>query len=87
MAAVSLNNGFAAIELGRCIGCGLCVPVCPEDAISLVKKDEEIIPPMTEEDLLDTELALKSTLTGKVRNYSLKTFLRIISRLAPSSPN
>ena len=84
MDAVSLDNGFAVIELTRCIGCGLCVPVCPEDAISLVKKEQEIIPPITPEELFDTELAMKSTLAGKVRNFSLKTFLRIIYRLAPA---
>jgi electron transport complex protein RnfB len=87
MKAVSLNNGFAAIELARCIGCGLCVPVCPEDAISLVKKEGEIIPPATPEELFDTELALKSTLAGKIRNYSLKTFLRVVFHLAPGSQN
>jgi NAD-dependent dihydropyrimidine dehydrogenase PreA subunit len=53
MSAMSLNNGFAAIELTRCIGCGLCIPTCPEDAISLVKKHQEIIPPVTAEDLFD----------------------------------
>jgi len=88
MAALSLNNGFAVINLDRCIGCGLCVPVCPEDAISLVKKEQVTVPPMTEEDLFDTELALKSTLAGKMRNYSLKTFLRILTRFAsPSVPS
>ena len=87
MTAVSLDNGFATIELARCIGCGLCVPACPEDAISLVKKEQEILPPVTPEELFDTELALKSTLAGKIRNYSLKTFLRVIYRLAPGSQN
>jgi Fe-S-cluster-containing hydrogenase component 2 len=84
MSAMSLNNGFAAIELTRCIGCGLCIPTCPEDAISLVKKHQEIIPPVTPEDLFDIELAKKSTMTGRLRNYSLKTFLKIMYRLAPS---
>ena len=78
--AVSLDNGFATIKLARCIGCGLCVPVCPEDAIALMQKDKETIPPQTQQDLFDTELALKSTMTGKVRNYSIKTLLRILSR-------
>jgi len=84
MEAVALNNGFAVIEFARCIGCGLCVPTCPEDAISLVRKEQEIIPPVTPEDLFDTELAKKSTLAGRIRNFSLKTFLRIVFRLAPA---
>lgn len=82
MKAVSLDNGFAAINLARCIGCGLCVPVCPEEAISLVSKEQEIIPPVTAEELFDAELALKSTLSGKIRNYSLKTLIRVASRFS-----
>jgi electron transport complex protein RnfB len=82
MDAVLMDNGFASVDLARCIGCGLCVPTCPEDAIHLVKKDQETVPPLTEEDLFDTILAQKSTLTGKMRNYSLKTFLRVVSRFS-----
>ena len=82
MNAVSLNNGFATIELARCIGCGLCVPGCPEKAITLAKKHQEIIPPVTAEDLFDLELAKKNTLSGRIRNYSLKTFIRVASRFS-----
>jgi NAD-dependent dihydropyrimidine dehydrogenase PreA subunit len=82
MQAVSLNNGYAVVDLTRCIGCGLCVPVCPEHALSLIAKEQETIPPVTTEDLFDTELAKKSTLAGKVRNYSLKTFIRVASRFS-----
>jgi len=80
--AVSMNNGFASVDLGRCIGCGLCVPTCPEDAIVLVKKELETVPPLNEEELFDTILAQKSTVTGRMRNYSMKTFLRVASRLS-----
>jgi Fe-S-cluster-containing hydrogenase component 2 len=82
MDAVAMDNGYASVDLARCIGCGLCVPTCPEDAIHLVKKDQEIVPPLTEEELFDTILAQKSTLTGRMRNYSLKTFLRVVSRFS-----
>jgi Pyruvate/2-oxoacid:ferredoxin oxidoreductase delta subunit len=82
--AVSLVEGKAAIEMARCIGCGLCVPVCPEDAIAMVKKEQETVPPLTMEERFGIELAKKSTLAGKIRNFSLKTFLRIVFRLAPS---
>ena len=85
MEALSLVNGFAAIELTRCIGCGLCVPACPETAISLVQKEQEALPPLTSEDLYNTELALKSTLSGRIRNFSLKAFLRVVFRLSALS--
>ena len=59
--AVKLDNNVSIIDLARCIGCGVCVPYCPNDAISLVKKEQEIIPPETEEDLYDRILAGKTT--------------------------
>jgi ferredoxin len=55
---------FEALELAdallmnvdrlRCVGCGVCVPACPEDAMSLVRRPEEEIipPPVTEQDWL-----------------------------------
>jgi hypothetical protein len=49
-----------------------------------VKKEQELVPPMTMEERFDFELAKKSTLTGKIRNFSLKTFLRIVFRLTPA---
>ena len=33
------------VDLARCIGCGLCVPTCPEDAISMIPKPQADIPP------------------------------------------
>jgi electron transport complex protein RnfB len=80
--AVALKDAVSSIDLARCIGCGLCVPTCPENAIFLVKKAQEIIPPETEEELFDRILAPKTTLTGRMRNYLLKSFLRVVSRFS-----
>ena len=80
--AVVLEDAVYSIDLARCIGCGLCVPTCPEHAMSLVKKVQEIVPPQTEEELYDRILAPKQTLKGKTRNYLLKSFLRVVSRLS-----
>jgi NAD-dependent dihydropyrimidine dehydrogenase PreA subunit len=80
--AVAMNNGYANVDLARCIGCGLCVPTCPEEAIYLVKKEQEVVPPLTEEELYDSLLDYKNSLPGRVKNYSMKTFLRVASRLS-----
>jgi Na+-translocating ferredoxin:NAD+ oxidoreductase RNF subunit RnfB len=80
--AVKSEDTVSSVDLARCIGCGLCVPTCPENAMSLVKKAQEILPPQTEEDLYDAILAPKKTVTGKMRNYFVKTFLRVASRLS-----
>jgi MinD superfamily P-loop ATPase len=45
MEAVVMKEGVARINRARCLGCGLCVPYCPEDAIRLVKKERERVPP------------------------------------------
>lgn len=75
-------NGHASVDLKRCIGCGLCVPTCKENAMHLISKKTEVIPPKTEAELFDTILEQKSTFTGKVRNSLLKTFLRVVTRIA-----
>jgi len=33
------------VDTARCIGCGVCVPTCPEEAISMVDKPEAISVP------------------------------------------
>lgn len=79
--AVSMN-GHATVDLARCIGCGLCVPTCSENAMTLVRKEEETVPPETEDDLYETILSQKSTLGGRLRNSALKGLLRIASRFS-----
>ena len=41
MSAITINeDGIAEINLNRCIGCGLCVTMCPEEALHLETKPE-----------------------------------------------
>jgi MinD superfamily P-loop ATPase len=83
--AIALTNGSSTVDLKRCIGCGLCVPTCPEDAVHLVRKVEEVVPPLTEEDHLELIVGRKDSLGGKVQAYSLKTLLRVMSRFSGRS--
>ncbi len=45
MDAIEEGEDVSKIIDGRCIGCGLCVSTCPEEAISLVVKPDTIAPP------------------------------------------
>jgi ferredoxin len=44
MEARVLGEGVAMVKTDRCIGCGNCVDVCPENANKLFKKAEEYRP-------------------------------------------
>jgi Fe-S-cluster-containing hydrogenase component 2 len=59
--AVKVENKISSVDLARCIGCGLCVPTCPENARCLIKKAKETVPPETEENLFDAIMAGKKT--------------------------
>jgi ferredoxin len=82
--AIKVENAVASVDLGRCIGCGLCVSTCPQNALSLVRKPKEVVPPMTQDDRYGAMMAQRSSFMGKVRNYSLKTLLRVATRLRPA---
>ena len=45
MDAIELTDGVSEIIDGRCIGCGVCIPTCPTEAISLVAISDPGIPP------------------------------------------
>jgi ferredoxin len=32
-----VDDGFAAIDAAACMGCGVCVEHCPQEAISLLR--------------------------------------------------
>ena len=45
MDARTMVDGIAVVNLDRCIGCGNCVVLCPENANRLEKKEQEHVPP------------------------------------------
>jgi Na+-translocating ferredoxin:NAD+ oxidoreductase subunit B len=49
--ALTVDNS-AQVDALRCAGCGVCVPACSQDALKLVRRQEEeiVAPPQTEED-------------------------------------
>lgn len=59
--------GIPTINLDRCIGCGNCVSSCPSAAISLLKKDKSVVPPLDTQGLYDTIMANKKGKFGKMK--------------------
>ncbi len=59
--------GVSSVNLGRCIGCGNCVVSCPSEAMSLLKKEKETVPPASSEALYDIIMANKKGKLSKIR--------------------
>jgi Fe-S-cluster-containing hydrogenase component 2 len=51
MGAISMEDKIAVINRDRCIGCGVCVAACVNDAHQMHKKDKTHIPPKTHDDM------------------------------------
>jgi electron transport complex protein RnfB len=62
MNAVKVVDDVAKVNLKRCIGCGLCVPTCEAKAIHLAKKDKQIMPPKSTDELFQIILDGKTKL-------------------------
>jgi len=65
--SVSQKKQPAAVNPDRCIGCGVCVPACPTESITLVKKPAPLKPPPTREDLHAIIMAGKKGRLGKLK--------------------
>jgi len=65
--SVATSLGAAEVNLDRCLGCGNCVVTCPTGSITLQKKDHEVVPPGTREELYERIMENKPGFLGKVR--------------------
>jgi NAD-dependent dihydropyrimidine dehydrogenase PreA subunit len=72
MEAIRKADGVYQIDLGRCIGCGLCVSTCPGNANKLVQKKELRVPPKGITDMYLTMLERKAGRRAKML-FMLKT--------------
>ena len=63
---VDARANVAVVDLGRCIGCGNCVVSCPGEAMRLVRKEKETVPPLDTEALHDDIMAHKKGTLGKM---------------------
>lgn len=61
------KNQPAVVDRNRCIGCGVCVPVCPTQSLNLVKKPAEVTPPPTREVLHDIIATGRKGRLGKLK--------------------
>ena len=61
--------GKATVDLNRCIGCGNCVVTCESGASVLVRKQEQLVPPM---DKNSTLMKILSQKTGAWNTVILK---------------
>jgi Fe-S-cluster-containing hydrogenase component 2 len=53
MTAIKNVDEKSKVDLDRCIGCGNCVAICPEDAIQLKMKEKREVPVETMDDLYE----------------------------------
>jgi Fe-S-cluster-containing hydrogenase component 2 len=65
MDAIEMVDNIATVNHELCIGCGNCVVTCSEEAITLKKKEKELIPPNTTKDLFLKIMVKKAELRRK----------------------
>jgi len=74
MDAVTAETGRYTVAADRCIGCGVCAPVCPTDAIRLTRRPEpdQTIPPRT---IVHWSVDRLSSRSGPLTRLALRTWL------------
>ncbi|MBW2432129.1 MAG: 4Fe-4S binding protein, partial [Deltaproteobacteria bacterium] len=44
--AITVNNGKSQIDVDKCIGCGQCEFQCPNNVITLIAQEREVMLPL-----------------------------------------
>ena len=59
--ALTLDDGCVVVIQARCVGCGVCIPSCPEEALHLIRRPEgeAPAPPLNEADWRSQRLAFQ----------------------------
>jgi len=67
MDAFDRVNKHMEINLDHCIGCGACVPTCKSKAIRLKQKENQIIPPVSNDDMYKKIMMERFGLGGSLK--------------------
>lgn len=70
MDALVSASGHTEVLKERCIGCGVCLNACEFDAISLMKKDNETVPPKTSKEMFLKMIRERYGLVGTAKLLS-----------------
>jgi len=60
MEAITLEDDVSSINIEYCIGCGNCVNACPNEAITLLKKEKQFTPSLTMAEYYDKNLKVRT---------------------------
>lgn len=86
MDAIERTPATYTVAADRCIGCGVCAPVCPTDAIALVRRPdaERAVPPR---DIVHWSVERMSSRSGPLTRLALRMWLaRQAAKAARETP-